>query len=353
MKNNKLLGTLSASLMLSSTVLAQGIAEAEESVDLIKRQLSAQQAINQQLKQRVEALERELASQRNSTGPLIVGLDTAAAAPKEILDTNPIGVCHRRSVGRERFGLLPVGSYRLTPSVFWSHSSKDSYQTDSYVAGATLEAGLPMGMAISLRQPYVWRDYSYGNNKGWGDVSLGLAKRLNHETPAMPSFVLRLGYSHDSGKDAFNRIPIGSGFRAYDLGITAVKRFEPLVLFGGLSHTQVRASNAVVQITSGANPLFTSQIKPGSVYGLSMGVSLAATPEVSLDASLSLSFADKTRLTLDSGETRYGKRSTRGNLNLGMSYLLTRNFSLSVSATAGLTPNDNDVGLSIALPYRF
>jgi uncharacterized coiled-coil protein SlyX len=339
---------VSVAALLSASLHAQ-TADTEETVDNLKRQLSAQQAINQQLRQRLEALELELGSQRTTSGPIIVSLDANATPPREIVDSTQSGSAVEEALGEKGLVLLPVGSYRFTPSVSWSHSS----QNDTFVFGTSIEAGLPMGMAVSFRQPYVWRDYSFGKNKGLGDFSLGVAKRLNNETATMPSWVARLGYTHDSGKDAFEPISVGSGFRSYELSLSGVKRLEPLVMYGSVTYALVRESNAVVQLRGGDFPVFTEKIDPGNSYGLNIGVSLAATPDISLDIGLSYGFTDKTRITLDSGKVGYGARSTKGNFNFGMAYLISRNMSLSVSTTAGLTRNSNDFGLVVSLPYRF
>jgi hypothetical protein len=353
--DKKNVSALSVSFLLCSTVLAQtqAVTSPEDPTEVLKRQLSAQQAINQQLKQRVEALEQELASQRNTNSPLVVGLDTKAPPPQDIVDANRPVSAIEEALGEKGLVLLPVGSYRIAPSISWSHSTQGSFESNSYGLSTSFEAGLPMGMALSLRQLYVWRDDSDGSNRGRGDFSIGLAKKLNNESAAMPSFVARLGYTHDGGKDPFTNKGIGSGFKSFNLGLSAVKRIEPLVLYGGVSYAIAKSSDAVVPINVDGATLLTRAIKPGATNSMSWGVSLAATPEISLDAGLSFSFVGKTRYTLSSGEVLEGKRSTTGYLNLGMGYLLTRNLSLAVGASAGITKNASDFGLSVALPYRF
>jgi hypothetical protein len=353
--NKKKISAVSAAFLFCSTVLAQTPASppAEDPTDVLKRQLSAQQGINQQLKQRVEALERELALQRNTSFPVIVGLDTSAPPPQEIMDVNrPISAIEE-ALGEKGLVLLPVGAYRITPSISWSHNTQGTFELNSYALNTSIEAGLPMGMAVSLLQPYVWRNDSDGTNSGRGDFSVGFAKKLNNETSTIPSFVARLGYTHDSGKDSFTSKAIGFGFRSYNFGVSAVKRFDPLVMYGSISHDRVKSRDVVLSIIVEGTPLLTHAIKPGATNSVSWGVTLAATPEISLDAGLSLSFSEKTRYMLSSGGVLEGKRSTTGYLNLGMGYLLTRNLSLVVGASAGITKNASDFGLSVALPFRF
>ena len=207
-----------------------------------------------------------------------------------------------------------------------------------------------MGASVSV--PYIWRDYAYGTNKGIGDASFSLSKALSRETDRLPSFVGRLSYTHDGGKDPFSLPAIGSGFRSYGASLSAVKRFDPLVLYGSLSYAHALEKSAVVREKSSGNILFQGRIAPGDSYGLGMGVSLIATPEIALDAGLSLSFAKGGRYDVVNS-TIYPAGTTAGYMNLGASFLLTRNLSLSVSAVAGVTKDTSDLALSVALPYRF
>ena len=81
-------------------------------------------------------------------------------------------------------------------------------------------------------------------------------------------------------------------------------------------------------------------------------MSLTATPEIALDAGLSLSYANSSRYDL-LNSSLYPGGATIGYLNLGTSILLTKNMSLSISAAAGVTRDASDFALTVALPYRF
>jgi hypothetical protein len=337
---------------VSETPMETAAGSNVEDIELLKRQLSAQQAINQQLRNRVEMLEQQLALNDETGTQVMLSLDANAETPPVDSKSEDAITAIDEALVSKGLVLIPTGAFRLTPSVSWNHNGTGSDRRDTYVAGLTMEAGLPWGMAASVRVPYVYRDYDFGSNEGLGDISLGLSKRINNETEYLPSFVARLGYNHDNGKDAFDPISVGSGFRSWSASLSAVKRFDPIVVYGGISYESAWDERATLRFQDGTQ-YFKGKIDPGKVYGLNAGISLAATPEISVDAGLSFSFVDETRLKDDSGFSVKTDRRNVGYITLGSAFLLARNLSLSINAGAGVTEDASDFILSVALPYRF
>lgn len=331
---------------------ATAAAAVAEELETLRSQLAARQAINEQLSRRIEALEKQLAAQSKHDGPLILGLDAnLSKPPPDTLKADAVTAIQEALVSKGLV-LVPAGSLRGTPTASWAHDGRGVNRSDSYAAGVTLEAGLPWGMAAAVGVPYIWRDYAGGSNSGIGDPSISVAKKLNNETGTLPSFVARLSYTHDGGKDPFTLPAVGSGFRSYGISLSAVKRSDPVVFYGNVSYAHAWPKTVVIRAKNSGEVLFEGRIAPGDSYGLGMGVSLAATPEIALDAGLSLVFANSSRLEL-LGTSFYPGRSTIGYLNLGTSILLTKNLSLAVSASAGVTQDASDLILAVALPYRF
>lgn len=327
---------------------AQSTINNEETVESLQRKLAAQQAINQQLRQRVDALERELTTNRRSTAPIIVGLDTQAAPPTERpISDKPVTAIEEALI-EKGVTLLPAGSFQATPYATWVNNGSGPTRQNSYAAGLALEAGLPWGMSASIRQPYIWRNYAIGSQQGFGDFSISLAKKLNNETNVMPSFVARMTYSHNSGDKPFPiyQPSIGAGLSAYNFSLSAVKRADPVVFYGIASYTHQPSKNFSIDSQD-------LNIAPGDTWGLDLGVSLAATPDVSLDAGLAFAFSGGDRYRLDNGRVLSGERSTKGYISLGTGIRLTRNLFLSITGAAGVTEDAQKFIFSVSLPYRF
>lgn len=324
----------------------------ETEVELLRAQLAARQAINEELSRRITSLEQQLAGQTKTPGPVSSGLDANFPKPAADAPRGAATTAIEEALVSKGLALMLSGSLRATSSITWAHSGSGANRADSTALGLTLETGLPGGMAAAVSAPYLWRGLASGTNNGLGDPSISVAKKLIGESGAIPSIILRMSYTHDSGKDPFTLPAVAAGFRAVGVSLSAAKRFDPLVLYGNVSYGHAFPKSVALSDKVSGAVLFQGRIAPGDAYGIGMGMSLAATPEIALDAGLSFSFANSSQF--DSlNTTILPGRSTAGYLNLGTSILLTKNMSLSISAAAGVTRDASDFVFSVALPYRF
>ena len=344
----------SATVACVTTVFAQGAAvnKPESELETLRAQLAARQAINEELSRRISSLEQLLAAQSKTAAPVSPGLDVNYPKPPADAPRGDAITAIEEALVSKGLALMLSGSLRGTSSMTWAHSGAGSNRADSAALGLTLETGLPWGMAAAVSAPYIWRDFASGPNNGVGDPSISVAKKLTNESGAVPSIILRLSYTHDSGKDPFTVPSVASGFRAVGVSLSAAKRFDPLVLYGNISYGHAFPKSVTISDKGTGAILFQGRIAPGDAYGLGMGVSLAATPEIALDAGLSFSFANSSRFDSLNAAISPG-RSTVGYLNLGTSILLTKRMSLSIGAAAGVTRDASDFVFSVALPYRF
>ena len=137
---------------------------------------------------------------------------------------------------------------------------------------------------------------------------------------------------------------------AWDHFVCATFRLNSIS--GNISYGHGFPKFATISVKDTGAILFQGRIAPGDAYGLGMGVSLAATPEIALDAGLSFSFANSSRYEL-LNTAFYPGRATVGYFSFGTSFLLTKRMSLSVGASTGVTKDTSDLAFSVALPYRF
>lgn len=344
----------SATVAWVSPAVAQdaAVSKPESELETLRAQLAARQAINEELSRRISLLEELLRAQSKTSGPVSSGLDASFPKPPADAPRGEAITAIEEALVSKGLALMLSGSLRGTSSITWEHSGAGTSRADSAVLGLALETGLPWGMAATISAPYVWRDLASGTNNGLGDPTISVAKRLSNESGAFPSIILRLSYTHDGGEDPFTVPSVASGFRAVGVSLSAVKRFDPLVLYGNISYGHAFAKSVTISEKGTGAILFQGRIAPGDVYGLGVGVSLAATPEIALDAGLSLSFANGSRFDLQDIAFSSG-RSTAGYLSLGTSILLTKSMSLSIGASAGVTKDASDFVFSVALPYRF
>lgn len=348
---------LGAAAMLPRAACAQDPARppaapaAASEAEQLRLQLNAQLAINQQLRNRVELLERTL-TQENRTQAIPPSLDARAARPPVELESKDANTAIEQALGAKGLELLPTGSWRITPGLSFAVSGSGATRRDSQTVSLALDAGLPWGMMASARVPYVRHEFDFGSNRGLGDVSVALSKRFVNETDSTPSLIGRLGYTHNNGRDPFGGIPIGSGFRSVDVSLSAVKRIEPLVLYGTVAYAHAKPETATIRAFDGT-ALFQGRVAPGNSTGLSAGISLAATPDISLDAGLAFNFFRDTRFAPTGGAAFDSTRHSEGYLTLGTGFLLRKDLFLALNAAAGVTSESAKFIFSVALPYRF
>ncbi len=237
--------------------------------------------------------------------------------------------------------LLPRGTYELEPQLSYAHWDR-SRSTLRHEGDAALSfrAGLPMELQLQLRVPYVHVSTAAGSETAPGDIDVALSRQFGRESSSLPGLVGSVGWRARTGKDPFEvDIPTGGGFDVAQAGLTALKRHDPLVYYGGLSY-----ASPVSREVGGAN------IAPGDTLGVRMGAVLAARPDTSVNLGLSLAFVGAARVD----DRRVPESDTvLGTLQLGVATVLTRRLMLNLSADVRVTGEVPDFRLNAALPIRF
>ena len=149
-----------------------------------------------------------------------------------------------------------------------------------------------------------------------------------------------------TGRDGFDgRAPTGSGFNTLQVGITAVKRQDPLVYTGTISYADARGRT-----------IEGTRLDPGSTLGLRLAGLLAVAPDVSLSLGVSVAFVGATHLD---GQSVPGTDTVISTLQLGFGAVLTRSTMLLLggeyrfSGNVGLIESAPNFRLTAALPIRF
>lgn len=323
-----------------------------QTTDELRQQLEAQKAINEALRRRVEELERQLAPGAQRQAPALRPVERQPL-PDDIETPESTSAIREALVARGLL-LLPAGAFRLAPRLTWSHTGSDALGTrsDTYATSLTLQAGLPWDMMASASLPYVYRDSAVGSNRGVGDFSVALSKTLADEADRWPSLVASIGYTHNSGKDPFERVPIGSGFKAVNARLSAVKRVDPVALYGDVSYSHTYGRNVTASNLLGESR-FVGRITPGQAYGLSFGASLAATPGITLEGGFSTTFIRSAEVESAAFGTYRLPRATISFVTAGSGFVLTNRLALLITAGIGATKDSPDLLFSATLPYRF
>jgi hypothetical protein len=215
---------------------------------------------------------------------------------------------------------------------------------NEFDAGVRILAGLPFGTQLELNVPYRWVEQSDsipGLNETStsadtiGDIKLGVAATLLRERDWLPDLVGRITWDTDTG-DRFDKgISTGIGYQELRVGLTALKRQDPLVFTGGINYTYAYEKD---------------DIQPGDEWQISVGTSLAASPETALSLGLVQSFVSETEVN---GRRLEGTDQVSSLLVLGASSIVARNTLLAFTLGVGLTNDAPDYFFNVALPVQF
>lgn len=333
MKKNIWIGIFA--LVLSAPSLAQS---AEE----LQRRLADKEAENRQLRERITILEREVTPSRiENTRRGRISIDQE--------DEEESNRALERALVREGGTVLSPGTFELEPNFAYSSRNDNFSQTrrQSFGPALVFRAGLPWRSQFEASVPYVYerrRDNTVSSNSnGIGDVTIGLSHQLMNERPFAPALVGAIQYQASTGKNTIfesgNPIALGSGFDSIQGSLTALKRIDPLVVFGSYSVTHIFSKREE-----------GGEVDLGNSQTLRLGTALATGPDTSLRSALSVTFFEKTKF---GGKALPGTDNPLGMLELGGSVVITNSTAVDVQLGIGLTSNAPDFRITVALPIRF
>jgi hypothetical protein len=168
-----------------------------------------------------------------------------------------------------------------------------------------------------------------------GDLTIGGAKTILHESGWIPGLLGRVSYEIPTGPLFANRTPLPSGQSRLNFSLTALRRQDPLVFVA----------------TGGYTKAFTvSRINPGDQANFTGGVFLATSPETTLRGVLSQTFAQDVAIR---GVTFPGSNSVQSLLNFGASSILGRGILIDLQAGIGLTSSTPKYQVVLSSTYRF
>ena len=342
---------MSRSVTMLSAALAVGLLSTSanaQSVAQLKAELAAEEAQVAKLKKRVRELEQgppTLIQPVPLVAPVIpvaapVAPRAAPPPPSSPADDDEAERALERTLVREGALVLAPFTYEVTPQASFAHWDKvqDPFVRNSYSAALSARMGLPWEMQVSVSLPYVFNELRNGDSSsGLADAGFLISKELMRESEYGTNLVGSVGWtSPTQNGSAFNPIPYVSGFQG---GLTASKRFDPLVVFGSLSY-----------FSSVARDVAGTPVNPSDVIGSRFGGSLAISPATSVTMGLNMSYLVNARpidLVVPQSD------QLLSTLDVGFATVVGPRTLLSVTAQFGVTGHVPDFRLIAALPIRF
>lgn len=262
--------------------------------------------------------------------------------------------------------LLDFGELELEPGIAYARSENDvafratafdqfgnpvpfgvrqKTRRDIITSTFSMRAGLPFNAQLELTIPYQYVDGSrfvdFPNtipdeenfsDTGLGDISIGLAKTFLREGSWWPDIIGRITWDTDTGEKDVGGI--SNGFNEINGSLTFLKRQDPLAFIGNAGYQKAFEKDG---------------FKPGDQFDLSIGVSLAASPETSLSFLLNQSFVDDFEVN---NRKIPGSDQYVGVMSIGASSVLGHGLFLNLTAGIGLTDDAPDYSVGLTLTKR-
>jgi hypothetical protein len=249
--------------------------------------------------------------------------------------------------------LVPKGFAEIQPSFSYTRRENPTqvfFNTNRNELSWALDMrfGLPWESQFEISLPYnlvqqqvtnltaaLPQQVSNGWGNSFGDLTVGLAKTLVHESGWIPDLVGRITYEIPTGPASSNQVPLPSYRDLLGFSLTALKRQDPLVFVA----------------TGGYSKSFqTGQINLGDQFNFQTGVFLASSPETSLRAVLQENFVKPISIN---GVTVKGSDTVQTILNFGASSILGRGILVDLQVGTGLTSSAPKYSVILSATYRF
>jgi hypothetical protein len=154
--------------------------------------------------------------------------------------------------------VLPARRYELEPQLAYAYWDRDRGPFRSeWDSALALRAGVGWQSQVQVRMPYVHVATATDSATGLGDASFSITRQLVNEAGRRPGLFAALGWLAHTGDAAFGGgVPTGGGFNVPQAALTAVKRYDPLVYFGGISYAAPRSREVA-----------DARLAPGHIWG--------------------------------------------------------------------------------------
>jgi hypothetical protein len=168
-----------------------------------------------------------------------------------------------------------------------------------------------------------------------GDLTIGAAKTLIHESGWIPSVLARVSWEAPTGPAFANGVPLTGGSNRLSAALTALRRQDPLVFTATGGYTRAFEANG---------------INPGNQLNFITGAFLATSPETTLRAVLSQNFVQNVTIH---GTTIPGSNTVQPIMTFGASSILGRGLLVDLQVGLGLTNAAPKYQVILSSTYRF
>ncbi|HTH73896.1 MAG TPA: hypothetical protein VL635_05770 [Trinickia sp.] len=262
-------------------------------------------------------------------------------------------------------------------------------QTKSHQVMADLDAryGLTDRISFDVDVPYVYRHSNFivggaggaasalsdasGSSSAIGDVNFGIYYQLLKENGSLPDVVGSLRVKAPTGTSPFGiklvqvdpnntslvaptKLPTGTGFWNVTAGVSVLKTYDPVVLFGSLSYTY-NLARSFADVSSVEGQTTPAKVKLGDIIQWGAGVALAFSEKDSASVSYTMAIEpeSETQAPGQGWQKVPGSETVAAAVNFGLNHVVNKHLTINGSVSIGLTPDAPNFVVGVRFPYTF
>ncbi|HEY4295772.1 MAG TPA: hypothetical protein VGM85_04800 [Paraburkholderia sp.] len=282
---------------------------------------------------------------------------------------------------------LQLSGFLALDAIFLGNINLGETKSHQLMADLDTRYGLTDRISVDVDVPYVYRrsNFIVGGAGGaastlsdasvtsssLGDVNFGLYYQFLRETNNMPDVVGSLRIKAPTGTSPFglklvqldanntnlvapSKLPTGTGFWNITAGVSLLKTYDPVVLFGSVSYTY-NIARSFADISSVEGQTQPATVKLGDVVQFGGGVALAFSDKdsASISFTMALEPESKTRSPGGSYEKVPGSETTAAAMNFGLNHVVNKHLTINGAVSIGLTPDAPNFVVGVRFPYTF
>jgi hypothetical protein len=277
--------------------------------------------------------------------------------------------------------LVAVEGYTVLPALLVGLINISEVQRDIFIGALSFKYGITSRLETSIRVPYLSIDedirerqafqgtpvdsLSESSGEGLGDVEASVRYQFNDGLGGWPYVIGTLRVKSTTGDGpydvgrrivrdsqgnpigvAFTERPTGSGFWAYEPGLSFIYPSDPAVLFGNISYAWNDPHDQ--------GPANGGEVDPGDVVRFGFGMGFAFNNRTSFSIGYDHAVISETDIELNNDLTSTTfDRIQVGSLAIGLSQRLTPDTSLNLSVSIGVTEQAPSTEITLKLPIAF
>lgn len=248
-----------------------------------------------------------------------------------------------------------TGRYGVTDRLQFDINIPFLYRSTTYRETATDGEEVEKTVDLNFELSDISFGYSYQlfqETKDWPDIVW--STRLRAPTGSHPFGIKQIRVGENENVEVPQELPSGNGVWSLTSGLSFVKSLDPVVVFASLSYSYNFEAD-FDDISTKIDVRTPGSVDLGNAFQFSAGFALALNESMSMSISYLHRFSDtaKTRAEGEGWSEIFGSDANSAQINFGLVYSVTPNFSVIGQVAAGLTNDAPDTQFSLKFPYSF